>query len=124
MQRDATQPQIEYLMNLCDQAGKDDQFVADIRSDLTDPTHQATYAWASQMIDELKEHIAQERYSEQQPADKGRLAAKEHLNESPAERVKRIYGVAWELRGLSPEGFAKHWSEIGAETLEFHGVTV
>ena len=122
-QRDATQGQIGFIANLLDDMPKDDRFAEDVREVLADPTHTPTFAWATEMIDELKAHKADERYSEQ-PAEKGRLAAVQRLDETPAERIKRIYSVAWELRGMSAEGFAKRWSEIGAETLAFHGVAV
>ena len=121
--RNATQGQIGFIANLLDQMPKDDQFAEDVRDVLHDPTHVPTFAWAKEMIDELKAHLADERYNEQ-PVEKGRLAPVQRLNETPAERIKRIYRCHWRLKDLSLEGFDKRWAEVGEHVLEFHGVTV
>lgn len=119
---DATPNQLAYISNLLDQLPEESEERLEYAAVIQDYDRPPSKRWCSEAIDELKVKIAKASQQPNEPLEKGRLAPSERLNETPAERWKRIYRVIWRQKGLSLEGFNKQWAEKGHLVLRHHGV--
>lgn len=121
---DATPNQLAFISNLLDLLPEDSEERLEYAEIVADYDRPPSRQWAYQVIDELKVKTSAARQvgGQQAATDRGILAARPELKETPAERVKRIYRGHWRLRDLSIEGFEKVWTERGAEILAFHGI--